>query len=578
MATVQPPRQIAAARRDRRAARSPARTTDVVILRRNHREDRHQEIQDHQRRLQHVRAADAALGSQRRHGHPEHRSLHDPAAGHLQSEGRADAVPADPVLPDEGRRPRDRIPHPDLRRVDASAARSIHNAFFWAISRSQDATFLYDWFSKTGTGGGGEYRLQPAAAATDGQHRASTCSTSGRDHVHASDGATDTLPGQQATPSTASANQHLSVQPARARPRQLLLEHHDQPDVQHQRQRSPPSTIATTAAMSSARWGTYSLNAHIRSHRKFLQRRRSPYVYGRLAQHHVDPKRTAAVLQNSPLYFCGDRRGRAPRSSTKPGRRRWSTTARSAAAISLRRSAIRSRSGSGSPSIRPSSWRETYYTRSLDPIDATCRSTTSLNRQFFTCPAQTSGRSSPASGTRRTTATPSGSSTRSNLLRHRSERRAIDQLDRIIVRSTASTDRRRHDERHLRPQQPALRQAQGRHDAARRRRSWPSISLSRTTRTRGVARGPRVHDRASGRRRRRATFRRSRSNVRVTPTHGDQRPLTRSSTAKYRQLGRCRPTAATTGRRAQTSVELEQEVFHSGLRGFNDPSAARSLP
>lgn len=35
---------------------------------------------------------------------------------------------------------------------------SLSNAFFWAISRSQDATFYHDWFSKTGQGVGGEYR------------------------------------------------------------------------------------------------------------------------------------------------------------------------------------------------------------------------------------------------------------------------------------------------------------------------------------------------------------------------------------------------------------------------------------
>jgi LPS-assembly protein len=34
----------------------------------------------------------------------------------------------------------------------------ISNAFFWAITRSQDATFLHDWFSKKGQGYGGEYR------------------------------------------------------------------------------------------------------------------------------------------------------------------------------------------------------------------------------------------------------------------------------------------------------------------------------------------------------------------------------------------------------------------------------------
>jgi len=35
---------------------------------------------------------------------------------------------------------------------------SISNAFFWAINRSQDATFFHDWFTRTGTGEGTEYR------------------------------------------------------------------------------------------------------------------------------------------------------------------------------------------------------------------------------------------------------------------------------------------------------------------------------------------------------------------------------------------------------------------------------------
>jgi LPS-assembly protein len=35
---------------------------------------------------------------------------------------------------------------------------SISNAFFWAINRSQDATFFHDWFTKRGQGLGAEYR------------------------------------------------------------------------------------------------------------------------------------------------------------------------------------------------------------------------------------------------------------------------------------------------------------------------------------------------------------------------------------------------------------------------------------
>jgi LPS-assembly protein len=35
---------------------------------------------------------------------------------------------------------------------------ALSNAFFWAIDRSQDATFFHDWFTRTGQGAGAEYR------------------------------------------------------------------------------------------------------------------------------------------------------------------------------------------------------------------------------------------------------------------------------------------------------------------------------------------------------------------------------------------------------------------------------------
>lgn len=47
---------------------------------------------------------------------------------------------------------------------------SVSNAFFWAISRSQDATFFHDWFSRTGQGMGGEYRYI-AAPGSEGWAR-----------------------------------------------------------------------------------------------------------------------------------------------------------------------------------------------------------------------------------------------------------------------------------------------------------------------------------------------------------------------------------------------------------------------
>jgi LPS-assembly protein len=48
---------------------------------------------------------------------------------------------------------------------------SFHNAFFWAIDRSQDATLMHDWFSKAGQGVGTEYRYN-FGGGSDGTMRA----------------------------------------------------------------------------------------------------------------------------------------------------------------------------------------------------------------------------------------------------------------------------------------------------------------------------------------------------------------------------------------------------------------------
>src|SRR5688572_12841584 len=47
---------------------------------------------------------------------------------------------------------------------------ALSNAFFWAIGRSQDATFFHDWFTRTGQGFGTEYRYV-AGAESNGNLR-----------------------------------------------------------------------------------------------------------------------------------------------------------------------------------------------------------------------------------------------------------------------------------------------------------------------------------------------------------------------------------------------------------------------
>jgi LPS-assembly protein len=69
---------------------------------------------------------------------------------------------------------------------------SISNAFFWAINRSQDATFFHDFYSKTGQGFGSEYRYEGG-----GGNRGDATFNILNEHeatYQASDGTTSTTP------------------------------------------------------------------------------------------------------------------------------------------------------------------------------------------------------------------------------------------------------------------------------------------------------------------------------------------------------------------------------------------------
>jgi LPS-assembly protein len=67
---------------------------------------------------------------------------------------------------------------------------SFHNAFFWAIDRSQDATMMHDWFSKAGQGVGTEYRYN-FGGGSDGTMRAYVLDQ------HPSDEAAPTIPTER---------------------------------------------------------------------------------------------------------------------------------------------------------------------------------------------------------------------------------------------------------------------------------------------------------------------------------------------------------------------------------------------
>jgi LPS-assembly protein len=84
---------------------------------------------------------------------------------------------------------------------------TISNAFFWAINRSQDATFLHDWYSQTGQGVGAEYRYL-AAPGSEGQLRFYNL----REHeaTYTENGSTVTTPERRSYEIRGSLSQRLS--------------------------------------------------------------------------------------------------------------------------------------------------------------------------------------------------------------------------------------------------------------------------------------------------------------------------------------------------------------------------------
>lgn len=84
---------------------------------------------------------------------------------------------------------------------------SVSNAFFWALGRSQDATFMYDWFSKTGMGYGSEYRYLMSGGSGGNfsfyrlnEHETSYTDTEGRETL---------IPGRQSFQVRAAVSQTL---------------------------------------------------------------------------------------------------------------------------------------------------------------------------------------------------------------------------------------------------------------------------------------------------------------------------------------------------------------------------------
>ena len=188
---------------------------------------------------------------------------------------------------------------------------SIHNAFFWAINRSQDATIMHDWFSKTGQGVGTEYRYN-FGGGSDGNFRAHLLD----EHDDADEpGRCQELPAQRIGESAAAG------QAARARARRLLLQHPVESDIQHGHRRISSQSQRNFGGNVVGAWNSYSLNATI-DHNEYLLQCDQLRGDGKLAARRRLAERTADS-GDAALLFGQRRVRRHPerpkrRSSAKP--------------------------------------------------------------------------------------------------------------------------------------------------------------------------------------------------------------------------------------------------------------------
>ncbi len=266
---------------------------------------------------------------------------------------------------------------------------SLHNAFFWVLNRSQDATFLHDWFSKTGQGYGSEYRYNYGALET-GYLRAYTL------REHSADYATDagtvvTQPGGTSYQVQGAATQQF---PANIMARGRVDYFSDLREAQSFNTNYVNTYVNQRSFGGNAvgTWGAYSMNATV-DHSEYFSSETASATSGSWPK--VTLNRNEKLIPGSPIYFSAS----GEYASLLRNQQDSSTD------FNLNQDVTRL---DFNPQIRypfkkwqwftvnsTLAWRDTHYSRSLQYNPATGQFDSvvenDLNRQFFTMSAQILG-------------------------------------------------------------------------------------------------------------------------------------------------------------------------------------------
>ncbi len=135
---------------------------------------------------------------------------------------------------------------------------AISNAFFWAITRSQDATVFHDWFTKTGQGTGGEYRYI-AGQGSDGTFRSYLFSQRATTFT-LGNGRTTALPKATSFELTGNATQSLGAG-LRARARIDYFSNVTSQQLYHANIYEASRRLRVIGGSVNGNWGPYSISS-----------------------------------------------------------------------------------------------------------------------------------------------------------------------------------------------------------------------------------------------------------------------------------------------------------------------------
>lgn len=161
---------------------------------------------------------------------------------------------------------------------------AISNAFFWAIDRSQDATFFHDWFTRTGQGFGSEYRYV-AGQQSEGIIRVYRFDQ--KQAQFRTGTTTSTLPSSQTLEVTANANQLIATG-LRARSRVDYFSSIITQQLYHQDIYNSSRRMRMMSGGLSGNWGPYS-TTFAYEHSTVFNDARNTFVYGNT------PRASAAI-------------------------------------------------------------------------------------------------------------------------------------------------------------------------------------------------------------------------------------------------------------------------------------------